>query len=97
MHCAELRLQLSFEGEFGVDDARRAAALLEGAVQGAQVSLDFTHCAQVNASSLAHLAETIEQRGGATRLLGLSRHDLRILRYLMEPKGDTPTPSGDVD
>lgn len=97
MHSDELKLRLSFEGDFGVDDARRAAGLLEGAVQGAQVCLDFTHCAQVDASGLAHLAETIRQCGGATELLGLSRHDLRLLHYLLGPDGDIHTPSADVD
>ena len=97
MHPDEMKLRLSFEGKFGVDDARRAAGLPEGAVQGAQVSLDFTHCAHVDASGLAHLAETIKQCGGATDLLGLSRHDLRILHCLMGPECDTQTPSEDVD
>jgi ABC-type transporter Mla MlaB component len=91
MHGHELKLRFSFEGKFSVDDARRTAGLLEGAAQGAEVRLDFTRCAQVDASGLACLAETIKQCGGSTEMLGLSRHDLKILKYLMGPEGETLT------
>lgn len=36
-------------------------------------------------NGLAHLAETIVDQGGRVELLGLTRHDLRILAYLVGP------------
>jgi ABC-type transporter Mla MlaB component len=95
MHGDELKLRLSFEGKFSIDDARRAGGLLEGAVRGAQVSLDFTHCAQVDSGGLACLTEAIRQHGGESVLLGLSRHDMKILKYLMGPEGEIPAATVD--
>lgn len=85
MHAGGLRLRLTFDGTFDLDDALRTAGQLEGAIHGTLVSLDFAHCHQVDPTGLAHLAETIVGHGGRVELFGLSRHDLRILHYLVGP------------
>lgn len=83
-------LRFSFEGAFRPEDAARAVDQLEGAASGAHVCLDFTRCAQIDARSVARLAETIAKAHGVLSLRGLSRHDLRILHYLVGPTGEGP-------
>lgn len=85
MRAATLKLRLSFDGSFDHEDALRAAGQLEGSVRGALVSLDFAHCAKVDPASLAHLTGAITGQGASVELLGLSRHDRRILNYLVGP------------
>lgn len=89
MHAEALKLRLSFDGSFGPGDALRTSGLLEGTIHGALVNLDFAHCREVDPTALAHLTETILAQGGKVALLGLSRHDLRILHYLIGPWGET--------
>ncbi len=91
MHASGLRLRLSFDGSFDLDDALRTSGQLEGTIHGALVSLDFAHCREVDPTALARLTETIVAQGGKVTLLGLSRHDLRILHYLVGPLDRTPT------
>lgn len=85
MHRTSPRLQLSFEGSFELDDALRTASQLAGAVSGAHVSLDFARCARVDPAGLARLTGAITGQGGKVTLAGLSRHDLRILHYVLGP------------
>ena len=89
MHADALQLRLSFDGSFDLDDALRTTGRLEGTIHGALVSLDFVHCREVDPTALSHLTETILAQGGKVALLGLSRHDLRILHYLIGPWGET--------
>ncbi len=91
MHADALQLRLSFDGSFDLDDALRTTGRLEGTIHGALVSLDFAHCREVDPTALAHLTEALVAQGGKVTLLGLSRHDLRILHYLVGPLDRTPT------
>ncbi|MCM2332999.1 MAG: hypothetical protein NDI82_03525 [Anaeromyxobacteraceae bacterium] len=97
MGQTELSLCFSFEGSFRVEDAVRAAGQLEGTAHGSLVRLDFTHCDNVDAGGVARLVESVALAGGVLRLRGLTRHDLRILQYLMGPSGEAPGESLDVD
>jgi ABC-type transporter Mla MlaB component len=90
MNRPNLRLRFSFEGTFRPEDATRAVDQLDGAAPGALVSLDFTHCPHVDAGGVARLAEAIVKAHCVLKLCGLSRHDLRILHYLVGPTGEAP-------
>ena len=97
MNGPALTLRFSFEGAFRPEDATRAADQLEGTMPGALVCLDFTQCSQIDAGGVARVAEAIAKAHGVLRLTGLSRHDLRILHYLVGPTGEGPGAPLDVD
>jgi hypothetical protein len=85
-----LTLRFTFDGHFGPLEAKRATDQLEGAAQGAAVHLDFTRCEQIDAGSVARLVQAVTSGGGVPRFLGLSRHDLRVLHYLIGAPGEIP-------
>lgn len=97
MNRPEQSLCFSFEGSFRVSDAVRAAGQLEGTAPGSLVRLDFTHCDQVDAGGVARLVESVVLAGGVLQLRGLTRHDLRILRYVMGADVELPAAPLDTD
>lgn len=94
---AERSLCFEFEGSFRAEDAVRAAGQLEGTAPGSIVRLDFTRCDQVDAGGVARLLEDVTLAGGVLELRGLTRHDLRILRYLMGARIELPAAPMDTD
>lgn len=97
MNQPEQSLCFEFEGSFRVEDAARAAGQLLGTAPGSLVRLDFTHCNQVDPGGVAHLVESVALAGGMLQLRGLTRHDLRLLRYLMGADVELPAAPLDSD
>jgi hypothetical protein len=72
------------DGVFDDVAARHLEDALDHAGPGARVLLDLTHVRELQDHGLALLARVLAGRAGAVRvaLLGLRRHQLRLLRYL---------------
>ena len=67
--------------EIGVASARRIAARLEED-PGLDVCVDFTKTRTMAPGALGVIAEALARRSGMVTVVGLSSHELRILRYL---------------
>ena len=68
-------------GAFDGIRARRLEALLAGAAPGARVRVDLTQVREFHDFGVAVLAQAMTRCKAHVTLLGLRRHQIRMLRY----------------
>ena len=97
----ELLLQL--DGVFDLAAVERIREALAVVATGGALRIDLSHVREVHDAGLASLARALRRCGRAAKVVvcGLSRHQVRILRYLgvdltvLAPRGpmldDSPT------
>ena len=74
---------ITVEGAFDIDAADRLQDLVQGVAEGAPLTLDFREVRLFHDSAIASLAAALSSHPEA-RLVGLSLHQFRLLRYFCE-------------
>lgn len=80
---------IRLEGAFDCAAATRLHALVDDVADGAKLTLDFREVRLFHDSAIASLADALARHPDA-RLVGLSQHQYRLLRYVNEHVSDRP-------
>lgn len=89
MHTANVAppaLELRLSGSFDLPAARALAETLIAAGR-VRIVLDFGHARELHADALALLSRALQLVGERVSLRGLTRHHVRLFRYLGVPSG----------
>ncbi|HET7753445.1 MAG TPA: hypothetical protein VFK85_06005 [Anaeromyxobacteraceae bacterium] len=89
-HSQPSSTEILVDGVFDRVTASRLQALVGDVDPGSLLTLDFREVRLFHDSAIASLAAALSAHPGA-RLVGLSEHHYRLLRYVASPS-TTPTP-----
>lgn len=91
-HEAPTEIVIEIDGAFDMDTASCLFELVEG-LDRMPLTLDFREVRLFHDSAISSLAEALSRHPEA-RVVGLSQHQFRLLRYLTPAHTPSPLPGG---